>query len=68
MPRSHATLFDRERDERVNGAKATELHKYGLTCYWLLVSPVECQALADGVVCSDLRLQAAQLLKPGVGE
>ena len=56
----------RARDERVNGARAAELHAWGVPCGWIVVSPVECQALLDGVISAQIQTQAAALLRePG---
>ena len=51
------------RDERVNGARAAELHAWGVPCGWIVVSPVECQALLDGVISGPIQVQAAALLR-----
>lgn len=54
--------FDRELDDRVNKSKRDELHAYGLTCHWIVISPVEAQALLAGVVSAQIQRQVAILL------
>lgn len=56
----------RARDARVTGARAAELHAWGVPCGWIVVSPVECQALLDGIVPTEILKQAATLLRPDV--
>ena len=46
----------------------SDLHPYGIPVYWIAVSPVECQALLDGVVSKEIMKQAATAWKPGVEE
>lgn len=65
MPRLVRNVNDRERDERVNAARAAELHKWGVPCGWIVVSPTECEALLDGVISSPILTQAAALLREG---
>jgi hypothetical protein len=59
-------VVDRER--AVNDPTARELHTYGLTCYWLLLSEIEVQALTDGVLPTQVRIKACRLLEPGIEE
>jgi hypothetical protein len=53
----------RIRDAAVNGARAAELHAWDLPCGWIVVSPVECQALLDGVVSAAIQRQAVLHLR-----
>lgn len=67
MPQQ-ASLFDRDLDERINGAKVAGLRAHDIPVYWIAVSPVECQALIEGVVSTEIMNQAATALTPGVEE
>jgi hypothetical protein len=39
----------RDRDLHVNGARAAELHAWDIPCGWIVVTPIECQALLQDV-------------------
>ena len=53
----------RVREHQVNAARAAELHAWDLPCGWIVVSPVECQALLDGVVSAAIQRQAVLHLR-----
>lgn len=53
----------RDRDQTVNAARAADLHAWDLPCGWIVVSPVECQALLDGVVSADIQRQCVLHLR-----
>ena len=48
-------------------AKA-DAKRYGLPEYWILITPVEAQALRDGVVSTKIVEQCEVLLRKGPGE
>lgn len=63
MKRLRAERARRLRDQYVTAARAAELHAWDLPCGWIVVSPVECQALLDGVVSVDIQKQAVLHLR-----
>ncbi len=46
-----------------NAQALADADAYDLPRYWLLISPVEAQALADGVVGSNVKRQCETLMK-----
>lgn len=54
----------RKKEHAANDAKEAELHAHDVPCYWIVVSPMECQALLDGVVSTPIQRQAAILIRP----
>jgi hypothetical protein len=54
----------RSRDDRVNLQTSQELHAYGITNLWLVLSPVEAQCLLAGLVPTQVMNRVAILLAP----
>lgn len=44
-------------------ARAQELRAAGVTCHWLLLTELECQALLDDMVPTLVKVQLAKTLK-----
>jgi len=51
-------------DAAMNDAKRAELYAFDVPQYTLIISPVEAQALSDGVVSTAILRQLQTLLKP----
>ncbi len=64
MPRAYRSTLDRAQDDRVNKAKADELHSYGVPVLWICLSPVEVQCLLDGGMPTLVERQLRGLLAP----
>jgi hypothetical protein len=51
-------------DREMNQAKREQLHAFSIPQYTLIISPIEAQALSEGVVSTAILRQLQTLLKP----